>query len=160
MKGGEFLGLARKRVLQLSCNQVDGLAAFTVLDNSSLTSFASIQSAPTLTTITNAQGPQNASSISSFILVGIWLTWIHVVGAGSATTFGSVLPNLTIILLPDVSDAEIVAALRNGTIDVMIDIDTTTLAEEGIDVTGLRTFFGGFDSPAVSLFAIICKNEE
>ncbi len=54
-KGGEFLGIARKRVLQLSCEQTDGLGAFTVLDSSPFVSFADLRAAPSLFTITQYQ---------------------------------------------------------------------------------------------------------
>jgi ABC-type nitrate/sulfonate/bicarbonate transport system substrate-binding protein len=129
--GGEFMGIARKRVTQQSCATLDGLGLFTVLDNSPFTSFADLQAAPTLTTFTNA--------------------------AGAATVYSSVLPNLVITAVnPAISDADIVAALRAGTIDVAINLDVGFLASEGIDVTGLRDFFGGFDDPNGWLFAIRC----
>ncbi len=75
---------------------------------------------------------------------------------GSATIYSSILPNLSVTVMPEATDQELVVLLENGSIDVMIDTDTTSLAAEGIDVTGLRSFFGGFDSPSVSLFAIRC----
>ncbi|ELR25619.1 uncharacterized protein ACA1_073960, partial [Acanthamoeba castellanii str. Neff] len=128
--GGEFMGIARKRVTQQSCVQLNGLGVFTVLDTSPFTSFASLLAATTLTTITNAEG--------------------------SATLYASVMPNLDVTLNPDLTDAEIVAALRDGTIDVVIDLDVGFLASEGVDVTGLRSFSGGFDTPNGSLFAIRC----
>ncbi len=59
-KGGEFMGIARKRVLQLSCEQTDGLGAFTVLDSSPFVSFADLRAAPSLFSITQFQGFQNA----------------------------------------------------------------------------------------------------
>jgi hypothetical protein len=55
------MGIARKRVTQQSCATTDGLGVFTVVDNSPFTSFADLQSAPTLTTLTNAEGSQNGS---------------------------------------------------------------------------------------------------
>ncbi len=58
--------------------------------------------------------------------------------------------------MPEATDQELVVLLENGTIDVMITTDVGSLASEGIDVTGLRSFFGGFDSPNVNLFAIRC----
>jgi hypothetical protein len=128
--GGEFMGIARKRVTQQSCATTDGLGVFTVLDNSPFTSFADLQSAATLTTLTNAEG--------------------------SATIYSSVLPNLDVTVNAAIPDADIVAALRTGTINVVIDLDVAFLATEGIDVTGLRSFFGGFDNPNGSLFAIRC----
>jgi ABC-type nitrate/sulfonate/bicarbonate transport system substrate-binding protein len=63
---------------------------------------------------------------------------------------------LEVTVNPDISDADIVAALRAGTIDVIIAADVGFLASEGIDVTGLRSFTGGFDSPAGTLFALRC----
>ncbi len=75
---------------------------------------------------------------------------------GSATIVSSILPNLSVTVMPEATDQDLVGFLENGTINVMIDIDVGTLASEGIDVTGLRSFFGGFDSPNVSLFAIRC----
>lgn len=128
--GGEFMGIARKRVTQQSCATIDGLGVFTVLDNSPFTSFADLQAAPTLTTLTNA--------------------------AGAATVYSSVLPNLEVTVDAAIPDADIVAALRAGTSNVVINLDVGFLASEGIDVTGLRNFFGGFDDPNGSLFAIRC----
>jgi hypothetical protein len=63
--GGEFMGIARKRVTQQSCVQYNGLAVFTVLGTSPFTSFASLLSAPTLTTITNAEGAPPSVSCSA-----------------------------------------------------------------------------------------------
>lgn len=70
--GGEFMGIARKRVTQQSCVQLNGLAVFTVLDTSPFTSFASLLSATTLTTITNAEGaPPSLLFCPPFV---VWLT--------------------------------------------------------------------------------------
>jgi hypothetical protein len=55
------MGIARKRVTQQSCVQLNGLGVFTVLDTSPFTSFASLLAATTLTTITNAEGAPSAS---------------------------------------------------------------------------------------------------
>jgi hypothetical protein len=128
--GGQFMGIARKRVFQESCIMLDRLGTFTVLDTSSFTDFASLASAPSLTTITNGQG--------------------------TATTYSSVMPNLSVTLNDTISDDDIVAALRAGTINVLIDLDVNLLAGEGIDVTGLRTIVANFDEPNGLLFAIRC----
>jgi hypothetical protein len=66
------MGIARKRVTQQSCATTDGLGVFTVLDNSPFTSFADLQSAATLTTLTNAEGSQN-----------FWLLSFHLFFCGS-----------------------------------------------------------------------------
>jgi hypothetical protein len=128
--GGEFMGIARKRVTQQSCTAIDFLGVFTVLDNSPFTSFADLQAATTLTTITS--------------------------NAGAATVYSSVLPNLEVTVVDSATDADLVAALRNGTIDVVIDLSVNFLASEGVDVTGLRSFTGDFDNPNGILFAIRC----
>lgn len=66
------------------------------------------------------------------------------------------MPNLEVTVDPTLTDADLVAALRAGTIDVVIDLSVAFLASEDIDTTGLRSFSGGFDTPNGSLFAIRC----
>ncbi len=66
------------------------------------------------------------------------------------------MPNLEVTVDPTLTDADLVAALRAGRIDVVIDLSVAYLASEDIDTTGLRSFSGGFDTPNGSLFAIRC----
>jgi hypothetical protein len=66
------------------------------------------------------------------------------------------MPNLEVTVDPNLTDADIVAALQAGTIDVVIDLSVAFLTAEGVDTTGLRSFSGGFDTPNGSLFAIRC----
>ncbi len=102
------MGIARKRVTQQSCVQYNGLAVFTMLGTSPFTSFASLLSAPTLTTITNAESAQPSLSCSALHPIRC----DPVQHPGSATIYASVMPNLEVTVDPNLTDADIVAALR------------------------------------------------